>query len=720
MNAPLVRTRPDLIFTPTKSGRSIQYVVEDPVNNKFHRIGAVEYELCACLDGTLPLPVAMSVLQSKSKLGKATSPEKLQKIVSWILQSGLVEECSDSHAAQAPASTKAPPTQSAPKRLFDPSFFRIRAISPELMEKLAKPFTWIVSWPALFVALGTWIVAIGLVIQNGSELTELGKKLFVPGSQWWLLIAWLILKAVHESGHGIACVRVGARPSGAGIGFMFFTPTPYVDVTGLWRVENRWSRILVSAAGMLFEMTFSALAIIVACSVENSHVRFLAVSIASLGTLTTLAFNANPLMRYDGYYMFIDAINRPNLWQDANQCMRSYFASWLFKQTGTISWTLPLLAYGIASWMSRITLLIAMGWGVLMAWDGIGLLVVAFFCSLWFIIPLTRKIKARKPTDGGKFRELLAQISPRKAIRCSGLAGIALCGLFLPSPIQLYWPATVDYVESSELRATAPGFVNEVLVHDGQGVKKDDPIIILSNPQLELELSAAETALKTSTEKCNILRSQRKLFELQAEDTLRESLEVKAQSLRSKVATLRVCAPRDGVLLCRNSHQLKGSFLNEGYAVGMVVDPNAIEIHASVPQASWELVATQSGAAVEVYPVNGRALRGTVLETLPRTSDELESPALGGLYGGPIPVVMSKSPEGEDQLKTEEPRLTTRIEINTDFSIGRHMSIRYALPAPGSLCSVCLTSNREAVWETAYRWGRALVKRQIPEATGSQ
>lgn len=705
-----IRLRPELIFSPTRSPDSVSYVVEDRVQQKFWKIGALEYEVCAAIDGKRTAMESLGILLQNNPRAMAAGPEKVQKILMWLMHSGLVESC-------IPLPTpdeigKTPPPASKPPKLFDPSFFRIPLLSADVIEKYAHSLSWLISIPCLIAAMIAWCVAVSMAYQNNQDLMGLGSKLFVPGSQWWWLLAWFVLKAVHESGHAIACTRVGARTNGAGIGFMFFAPSPYVDVTNLWSNNHKWSRILVSASGMLFELTLAAIAVIGACWFENPSIRYLCFTIATLGTFTTIAFNGNPLMRYDGYYILIDLIGRPNLWQDATQSMKSFFATRIYKNRNSHCLSIPLLVYGIASWISRMLLLATMGWGMWKTWDGIGLLVVAFFTCLWFIIPPVMKLlKGPTPATPWSWKSSFAHICPGKFAQAFGLVALlAVCGL-LPSPMQIYWPAIVDYVDPSDVRTTAPGFVEEVFVHDGQGVRAGEEILRLRNPALELEYQTALSAQKASEEKCNALRAQKKHSELQAEEAVYESLVVKANSLKTKVDSLRLKSPRDGVLISRMTQNLTGSYIPEGQSMGIVADPSQIEVVASVPQDAWDIISKSQSAPVSIYLANGERWVGKVSKTLPRTSDTLDAPSLGGLYGGPIPVEMGKSPSGEERLTTSSPRLQTRVELE------RAYSSHSITPPPGVHCAVHLTNEREAIWQTACRWVQAAAHSRFQDTT---
>lgn len=196
---------------------------------------------------------------------------------------------------------------------------------------------------------------------------------------------------------------------------------------------------------------------------------------------------------------------------------------------------------------------------------------------------------------------------------------------------------------------------------------------------------------------------------------MRESLVVTANSLLSKVNSLRLKAPREGVLIARTSRNLTGSFIPEGQSMGMVVDPSKIEINASVPQYAWETVAHNVDSPVSIIMFNGDLWTGKIIKTLPRTTDTLASPTLGGLYGGPITVVHSKAANGETQLKTDKPRLHTRIELTKSATQSNLFSMpSHNVPPPlGTLCSVKLELQNEAVWQTGFRWLKAGLQTQF-------
>ena len=188
------RIRPELRFSPARSGDEVYYIVEDHHKHRFWKIGLLEYEVCSVLNGTHPIPVAAALLAKTSRLGVEAGVDKLTAIGMWLMQIGLVEA-----VGPAPDDAAAKPNTPAPARLFDPSFFRIPVLTSEAIDRACRGLTWLISIPCFVAAIAVWCIAGIIAVQNGAQLMALGAKLFVPGSQWWLLVAWLMLKAVHEN-----------------------------------------------------------------------------------------------------------------------------------------------------------------------------------------------------------------------------------------------------------------------------------------------------------------------------------------------------------------------------------------------------------------------------------------------------------------------------------------------------------------------------------------
>ncbi|MCU0717884.1 MAG: HlyD family efflux transporter periplasmic adaptor subunit, partial [Pirellula sp.] len=261
----------------------------------------------------------------------------------------------------------------------------------------------------------------------------------------------------------------------------------------------------------------------------------------------------------------------------------------------------------------------------------------------------------------------------------------------------------------------APGFVREVLVHDGQGVRAGDEILRMENPSLQIEHDIAVNMKESSEHRCHMLRAQRKESELQAEEAVLEALRYQCTSLKEKLDSLVVKAPRAGVLMIRASHNLEGTYLETGNSIGLVVDPAQLEVRASVPQEAWDRMSRSSGQPVVVRLSNGERWQGSVLQVLPRSSDVLSYASLGGIFGGPIAVKPDKDDQGKDRYKTEKPRLEVRVALRPKSitSSAWNTSMARSLPPAGIHCSLRLENESESGWSALWRWVDAALQFQF-------
>jgi putative peptide zinc metalloprotease protein len=144
---------------------------------------------------------------------------------------------------------------------------------------------------------------------------ELGTALEESEAGGWLLLFWipatLVALLVHEAGHAFTTKHFGREVPRVGIGWYWFGPVAYVDTSDMW-LEGRWPRIAVSFAGPYTNLVLGSLASIAAWFVPN------AVLSAALWEFTLVSYlgvllNLNPLLEFDGYYILIDFLDKPNL-----------------------------------------------------------------------------------------------------------------------------------------------------------------------------------------------------------------------------------------------------------------------------------------------------------------------------------------------------------------------------------------------------------------------
>jgi putative peptide zinc metalloprotease protein len=123
-----------------------------------------------------------------------------------------------------------------------------------------------------------------------------------------LVVTAIIL---HELGHGVAAKAAGARVDRVGFGWFWFRVMLFVDTSDAW-LANREQRMLVDAGGILVNLVLAGAAGYIALLAPNLTVAAVA-WVFALWSYVAVLRNLNPLLEYDGYYLLMDAMERPNL-----------------------------------------------------------------------------------------------------------------------------------------------------------------------------------------------------------------------------------------------------------------------------------------------------------------------------------------------------------------------------------------------------------------------
>ena len=156
--------------------------------------------------------------------------------------------------------------------------------------------------------------ALVLVAMHWNDLTNnISDRIFAAESLLLTALIFPVLKLFHELGHGYATKTADGEVHELGLMLLVFVPVPYVDASAAIVFKSKWRRALVGAAGMLTELFLAGLATVVWVAVEPGLVRSIAFEVMLIAGVSTVLFNANPLLRFDGYYILCDLAEMPNL-----------------------------------------------------------------------------------------------------------------------------------------------------------------------------------------------------------------------------------------------------------------------------------------------------------------------------------------------------------------------------------------------------------------------
>ena len=715
----VLKLRTDLRFVPQNSSEKWECIIEDPVAKQFYRINREDYLIASALNGKHDLPRIVEVLAANFP-NTNIDTESTERSVKWFMSTGLAsvvnprqldsseeDNSHESNSASPPNQNAAPPP---PKRdsfniPVDPFSFKFHLMGGEGIEWLARKLHWLCSVPAMIAGCVLIMTSVITFFSNPSVFTELGAKLFVPEAALWWAGAWFLLKFVHELGHATFCVAEGARIRGAGLAFFYLAPLPYIDTTDMWRLPTSKSRALCAAGGMWFELLLSCAALIFCNSFENPTWQYFCIALATLGTFTTVAFNANPFVRFDGYFILSDVMNRPTLWDEGQNAWKSIFSGrMMFISTALSLHGLPLVLYGGGCFFTRLFMMIGLAWGAWHAWHGVGLLIIAFATYQWFINPYIKRQYQLAATGQPAF-----QIpSTRKMIAAATcIVALAIVSYFVPSPWQPQVPGILSYGDPTVVRPAGDGVIARVFVEDNRYIEEGTPIVQLENPNLELTRATIALQLESSRERCQVLRAQAKIAEMQAEQAKVDSLEAQLVQLIVQSDQMIIKAPVQGRFIARQLSRQVGQFIKAGQALGMIVPSKEVEVSCTISQEDIEQYRSSIGKSVFIYLQGVGKVHGVIQEVEPRGLDTLESPILAAKHGGPIAVhYISKETDNKDPMRTNKPRFIAKIVIDP---VSLAASSTQPL-IPGQLCRVELIDSQITLANAVNRWVDAFIK----------
>ena len=627
------------------------YLLRDDASGRQHLVNEAAYQFIGRCDGRRDVKSVWNAMLALRGESAPSQPEVIH-LLAQLDEFDLLQ--SDRNANTGTLFRRRDEHQRRRRRaMINPFAFRLSLGDPmrwlHRLDPLAR---------ALFTPLALWswaaLVLLGLLLAGAhwSELHAYAQDRLLDTSS--LALAWLcfpLVKALHELGHALAVRRWGGEVHEFGIGLMLLVPAPYVDASASSQFRRRRERAAVAAAGILVETGLAALALLFWLSAQPGFARDIAFVVLMIGSVSTLVFNANPLLRFDGYHVLCDALDLRNLAPRSHAWWSAALRRMALGAPGDApdagrgerKW---LIAYAPLSLAYRIGASLA-----LVLWLGgkaslLGIAALAYVLIAALLLPFMRMA-----------RHALAAAAPgreRNRVRF-GLAMLALVpGLLLcvvPMPLATIAPAVVWLPEQAQVRPEVEGVVTSVAARDGEVVHEGDLLIVLDNPPL---LNAHERLAS----RLDGLRADH--YRLLATDSGAAAnlvqriaaTEAELAQADARIASLEVRAQVTGTLVMPHQADLIGSYAKRGATLGHVLAPSSLRVRAAVAQDDAELVRHRTRAAeVRLVDAPAERVQGTVAQDMPAASTLLPSAALGNLGGGPY----ATDPKDEQGRRSLEP-----------------------------------------------------------------
>ena len=611
-------------------------VLSDQITGQHVRLSAQAQDLWRRLDGRLSAQQIWEDMMRRP----ATAPTQAE-LVDWLLQlvqQGLILSDHELDPSFLTYRSDRKRSGQIEQKVASPLSIKIKLFDPDPLVRATWPLVCYLFTPIGGVAiLALYLTAlIQAVLHAGALLENADSALLSQAGLMGLAVAYPIMKALHELAHCYALYRFGGRVREFGVMLLVLFPVPYVEASDASVLPDKRARMLVGAAGILAEMVIASLALLLWLALEPGIERALLFNFILLGTVSTLLFNGNPLLKFDAYFVLADWLEMPNLARRAGEFLSDRFL-WricgLRREIEVGPGEAPVLAiYGTLSLLYRVLLTLTIALIVSNWFFFLGILLAVWAVVMGLVWPLIKT--ARKGARMAKSQSRSGMALVRILLVFGALWAVAT---LIPLPFAATGEGQVIPVADARLGVSTTGRLRETLVAEGTQLRTGDPVAVLEAPEIEARLNSLDitvTFLSDALARAGLSPVDRQRIE--------RELSV-AQSLRAdvaeRVAGLTIRAPRDGPLVWHNgTAPSPGAFFTRGDTLGHVLGPGALELAMALPAAYSGLARGQDTALqLDILLPDGNdisrpLIREQVVDVGGRVPPELLVSA-----GGPIP-----------------------------------------------------------------------------------
>lgn len=492
-----LRMRADLTIRKHFYSDRPYWVIKEPIGQRYIRLRDEEFTLLTLLDGQATLESLKEQLNLRFAPRK-TSLVELQRFISMLHQSGLIVSDQTGQGLQLWKRASQSRRRRLLKKLISVYAIQWRGVDLDRFFSWLAPRTnWFFSkWGVVAGLLFALSAMLLLVVHSQSFLDRLPAlhEFFGPGNWFYLAICLGFSKILHEFGHGLSCKRYGGECHEVGFMLLVFTPALYCNVSDSWLLPSKWQRAAIGLAGIYVEIVLASVATYLWWFSEPGLLNFLCLNTMFICSVSTIVFNGNPLLRFDGYFVLADLVEIPNLRQKSTEALSRLFLVQGLGMTLRSDPLVPsrrrlfLIAFALASFVYRWLIVLGIALLLFQVLNPLGLKLIAqILAAIAFVglvaSPIWQLVKIfRVP---GRLRELRLR---RVALCLIFLVGLPLAILLYPLPYYVHGTFVVDSAVAETVYVDVAGVLDAVYVTEGQPVEPGTRIADLRNRDLDAEV----------------------------------------------------------------------------------------------------------------------------------------------------------------------------------------------------------------------------------------
>ncbi len=656
------------IYRQRYRGR-LTYVLQDRTSGRYHMCSPIAYHMMSLMDGTRTVEDIRDQAAADFPDEDIEQGEML-RLLSMLQSSDVLHgdvppdvlELTDRGVRQQRRKTLL--------RFLNPLAMRFPLLDPDRFLTATAPALRFLFTPWAALAYVVFIAyALVLTGEHWDELTDnVVDQVMVAENLLLMLLVYPVVKALHELGHGYAVKHWGGEVHEIGVMFLVFMPVPYVDASAATAYPVKWQRALVGAAGILVELFLAALALMLWLVVEDGWIKACAYNVMLIGGVSTVLFNGNPLLRFDGYYVLQDILEIPNLGTRSTRHIAYLVKRRLLGMTDVESpatsaaearW---MLFYGVASFVYRLFIMAAIIFFVASRFFVVGVILAIWSVFLMLGLPLLKQLNFL-------FRSAILRGRRSRAVLRTGLglSLVALLLLVIPAPYHTIAEGVVWVPGKGAVHAGTQGVVERITVENLQNTQSGQVLVELSDPFLDKEVTLHRARVK----ELELRRIEQDVVDRVGARIVEEQLRQARADLNMAEELQRqllVTANGSGLVALPRAADLPGTFVNRGQVLGYVADFGQPVVRVALDQNAVEQVRNNT-RHIEMRLVERLAeiVPARVLQEVPSLSNSLPSKALSTVGGGSFLL----DPSDPEQRRVIDGVYNLELKPASDWTVSR-------------------------------------------------
>lgn len=634
-------------------GRSYQ-VLKAPLSLSYFRLPSAQALAAAAFNGRKNLGTLVSELREKSPYWKGLPREdgvlELQALSLQLGNSGLLRVAAHGATERSRRMREAKKSHLFESTMGHILYFKKAIYDPDtFLERALPKVQWIYSWPVLAATVLFMMTTLVVALGRWDEIIAHGANFFTLQNLGLTWVLFLGVKVVHEFGHAFTCKKYGGEVHEMGFMFILFTPYLFCNVSDSW-LASKWERVAVTAAGIAVELVLASIATWLWLLSQPGLFHQMCFNTMVLCSVSTVLFNGNPLMKFDGYYIMSDLLEVPNLRAKSNAWVTRWAQRYLLglKELsqrvigGESGYAFGL--YAVASYCYGWFILYRISIHMFNMLEPYGLQFVSrtyvgLFLFVSFGLPLIRLGRSLKFSS--EFRT--AGMSRFRWLVMALLAAGSIL-FFIPMEDSVVRSAAREASEIAPISSPSPGYLREIYVKEGDMVQAGEVLGLLENREIETQRSELRSQRESA-----LVRQRASMADASVEARLSvpilknfvQEADEQIRALEDRLARLQLRSPVAGTVRTKQ--------LVEKIGLRFAADQPILEVGAgasgkviiALNEKEARKVVVGQVVAVRFYGLPDRVFHGRITAVPSASSPGFSIPAFANIFGGDVPAKLN-------------------------------------------------------------------------------